>query len=515
MPRFSIITPVYNTPADVLRACIESVRNQTFADWEWCLVDDASGDPRVRRMLDRARRRDPRIRVAHRATNGGIIAASRDALDMATGDFIALLDHDDELHPDALRLVAEQLDEDDTIDYLYTDEDKIDLAGNHFDVFRKPGFDPIRLLGQNYCSHLSVMRSSIVDDVGGFREGFEGSQDYDLVLRVTERARTVAHVPKVLYHWRALPGSTAELQHAKPYALESSVRAVREHLDRTGQQADVHMSDDGFIQVFPHLEATPKVSIVIPTRGDSQRIWGQHTNLVAYAIDSILRHTTYPDFEIVVVYDHRDGVPVNPVQIPVDWRVRIVPYDAPFNFSDKCNVGVRQSTGDVVVLLNDDVYVDDPTWLHAMVAMLQYPDVAMAGPMLMLEDGRIQSAGHTNEPTPHSLGTGESIHATGLFGMYRMSRRVSGVTAACAAIRRSAYDTLGGFSVDFPACFNDLDFGYKIIEAGWHIVWTPLARVYHFESLTRDPTVQPHEMAMLERRWKRYFGREEYSRLSA
>jgi glycosyltransferase involved in cell wall biosynthesis len=515
VPRFSIVTPVYNTPTNVLQACIDSVRSQTFTDWEWCLVDDSSTDARVRKVLDKARKQDPRIRVAHRSANGGIIAASRDALDMATGEFIVLLDHDDELHPDALRLVAAKLDDDDTIDYLYTDEDKIDLEGNHFDVFRKPDFDPIRLLGQNYCSHLSVFRSSIVDDVGGFRDGFEGSQDFDLVLRVVERARTVAHVPRVLYHWRALPGSTAELQHAKPYALESSVRAVREHLDRTGQHADVRMSDDGFIQVFPHLAATPKVSIVIPTRGDSQRIWGQHTNLVAYAVDSILRHTTYPDFEIVVVYDYRNGEPVHPVQIPVDWRVKVVPYDAPFNFSDKCNVGVRQSSGDVVVLLNDDVYVDDPTWLHALVAMLQLPDVAMAGPLLVLEDGRIQSAGHTNEPTPHSLGTGESGTATGLFGMYRVSRRVSGVTAACAAIRRDAYDALGGFSIDFPACFNDLDFGYKIIEAGWHIVWTPLARVYHFESLTRDPAVQPHEMAMLERRWKRYFGREEFSKLSA
>ena len=515
MPLISIVTPVYNTPINVLQACIASVRNQTFDDWEWCLVDDCSANPRVRKVLDRARKQDPRIRVAHRPHNGGIIAASRDALDMATGTFIALLDHDDELHSDALRLVAAKLDDDETIDYLYTDEDKIDAEGNHFDVFHKPDFDPIRLLGQNYCSHLSVLRSTLVDDVGGFRDGFEGSQDYDLVLRVVERARTVAHIPKVLYHWRALPGSTAELQHAKPYALESSVRAVQQHLVRTGQQGDIHMSDDGFIHVLPHLNETPKVSIVIPTRGDSQRVWGQHTNLVAYAVDSILRHTTYPNYEIVVVYDYRNGQPVNPVQVPVDWRVTVVPYDAPFNFSDKCNVGARQSSGEVVVLLNDDVYVDDPTWLHALVGMLQYPDVAMAGPLLVLEDGRIQSAGHTNEPTPHSLGTGESRSATGLFGMYRVSRRVSGVTAACAAIRRSVYDDLGGLSVDFPACFNDLDFGYKIIEAGMHIVWTPLARVYHFESLTRDPAVQPHEMAMLERRWKRYFGREEYSRLSA
>ncbi len=515
MPRFSIVTPVYNTPKDVLEQCIDSVLAQTFADWEWCLVDDCSTEPHVRKVLDRISHKDKRIRVAHRATNGGIVAASQDALDMATGEFIALLDHDDELHPNALKLVAEELERDDLVDYVYTDEDKIDLAGNHFDVFRKPDFDPIRLLGQNYCNHLSVFRSSLIDQVGGFRSGFEGSQDYDLVLRVVERARKVAHVPKVLYHWRALPGSTAELQHAKPYALESSVKAVSEHLSRTGVHAKTWMSDDGYIQVFPELDSRPKVSIVIPTRGDSKRIWGQHTNLVAYAVDSILRNTTYPDFEVVVVYDYVNGEPANPVQIPTDWRVKLVPYDAPFNFSDKCNVGVKQSSGDVIVLLNDDVYVDDPTWLDALVAMLQFDNVGMAGPLLLLEDGRIQSAGHTNDPTPHSLGSGESSKATGLFGMYRVTRRVSGVTGACAAIPRSVYDELGGFSIDFPACFNDLDFGYKLLESGRHIVWTPLARVYHFESLTRDPSVQPHEMAMLEKRWKRFFGHEEYSLIDA
>lgn len=515
MPRFSIITPVFNTPKNVLERCIESVRGQSFADWEWCLVDDCSTEPHVRRVLDRMARKDKRIRVAHRPTNGGIVAASQDALDMSTGDFIALLDHDDELHADALRLVAEAIDSDDLVDYIYTDEDKIDLTGNHFDVFRKPNFDPIRLLGQNYCSHLSVFRSSLIDEVGGFRNGFDGSQDYDLVLRVVERARKVVHVPKVLYHWRALPGSTAELQHAKPYALESSVQAVREHLARTGVRADVWMSDDGYIQVFPELVSMPKVSIVIPTRGDSKRIWGQHTNLISFSIDSILRNTSYPDFEVVVVYDYVDGKPANPLQLPSDWRVKVVPYDAPFNFSDKCNVGVRQSSGDVVVLLNDDVYVDDARWLHALVAVLQFDGVGMAGPLLLLEDGRIQSAGHTNDPTPHSLGNGDSSNATGLFGMYRVTRRVSGVTGACAAIPRDVYDELGGFSIDFPACFNDLDFGYKLVESGRHIVWTPLAKVYHFESLTRDPTVQPHEMAMLEKRWKRFFGHEEYSLINA
>jgi GT2 family glycosyltransferase len=318
-----------------------------------------------------------------------------------------------------------------------------------------------------------------------------------------------------LYHWRAIPGSAASVHDAKPYAFDSAVKASKEHLARTGQQADVWMSDDGFIQIRPTVNKKPRVSIVIPTRGDAKRIWGVHTCLVEHAVNSILRLTTYANYEIVVVHDYKDGKPIYDINLGDDPRVKVVPYQAPFNFSDKCNVGVKASSGDVIVLLNDDVQLVSPDWLETFVALLQYEGVAMVGPLLMLEDGRIQSAGHTNIPSPHNIGSGLSSNQTGKFGMFGVTRRVSGVTAACAAIHRSIYEELGGFSIDYPACFNDLDFGNKVLEAGYHIVWTPLARLFHFESLTRDPTVAPHEMAMLEKRWKRYFGKEDYSRQPA
>jgi glycosyltransferase involved in cell wall biosynthesis len=204
MPRFSIVTPVYNPPAKALRECIKSVRKQNFDDWEWCIVNDCSTQPHVRRILNRLAARDSRVRVAHRTTNGGIVAASQDGLDMATGEFVALLDHDDVIAKRALKRVNEELLKDDTIDYLYTDEDKIDAKGRHYDVFRKPDFDPVRLRGQNYCCHFSVFRNSLLDEIGGFRAGFDGSQDYDLILRASERARKVAHIPAVLYHWRVV-----------------------------------------------------------------------------------------------------------------------------------------------------------------------------------------------------------------------------------------------------------------------------------------------------------------------
>ena len=423
MPLFSVITPVYNPPIDAFEACVASMLAQTYIDWEWCLVDDASSNPRVREVMERLARKDKRIRIAFRTVNGGIVAASQDALDVATGTFIALLDHDDVLHQKALEFTANKISSNDTIDYVYSDENKLDEKGQPYDLFRKPAFDPIRLLGQNYCSHFSVIRSTLIDEVGGFRTGFEGSQDYDLILRVTERARTIAHIPEVLYHWRAIPGSAANQLDAKPYALISAERAVKDHLKRVKIDATVSVSDAGFIQVRPTISSPPpKVSIIIPTRGDPQRVWGIHTCLIENAVSSILKKSTYPNYEIVVVLDVQESKPLHPVSLPKDPRVSIVHYDSPFNFSDKCNVGVKHSTGEIVILLNDDIEVIDSDWIETLVSMLQFPDVAMVGPMLLLEDSRIQSAGHTNIPSPHNIGSGLSSNQTGKFGMFGVTR---------------------------------------------------------------------------------------------
>jgi glycosyltransferase involved in cell wall biosynthesis len=511
VPVFSIITPVYNPPIWALEACISSVLKQSVKDWEWCIADDCSTDPEVRRVLTKLSKKDSRVKIEFRSQNGGIIEASNTAVNLATGEFLVLLDHDDSLTPDALSVVAQTIEVHPTVDYLYSDEDKIDVHGNLFDEFRKPDFAPERLRGQNYCSHLSVFRRELIEEIGAFREGFEGSQDYDLILRATEAARSIVHIPEVLYHWRVVEGSTAGSTDAKPYTFSSAHKAVQEHCGRVGIAAEVTTADFGFVHVRRELIGRPKVSIVMPTRGDRKRIWGIDTCLAANAIRSIFEHSTYDNYEIILVHDVTDNLD-SEIQVLInDDRLSIVWYSKPFDFSEKCNLGVIASSGEIVILLNDDTEVMTDCWIETLIGFLQDDDVAMVGPLTVLEDGRIQSAGHSNNPSVHNLGGGDSVGSTGYFGSYLISREVSGVTGACAAIPRDKYMKLGGFSTAFPHSFNDVDFSFKALEAGYRIIWTPLAKIRHFESLTRDPQVREEESELLLRRWGRHFGDDRYS----
>ena len=514
MPLFSIVTPVYETPLDALEECIRSVVSQSFTDWEWCLVDDASPSPAARNRLAELQANDPRVRLVHRDTNGGIVAASNDALAIADGEFVVLLDHDDVLAVDALADIAQAIEARPDVDYIYSDEDKITPDGRHYEEFRKPGWSPERLRGQNYCSHISVIRRRIVDAVGRFREGFDGSQDHDLVLRVTEKTRKIHHIPRVLYHWRAVPGSTAVAVSEKPYAMDASIRAVREHCERVGIDADVGASAPWpVVRVKRRLATTPLVSIIIPTRGTKKHLFGVETVLVVNCVDSVLRNSTYPSVEVVVVVDAD-----TPDKVVADLRaldqnrVVIVTIDKPFNFSAKCNLGVVNSTGDYVLLLNDDTEVITPVWIEEMLGYFGDDDVGMVGPLLLLEDGRIQSAGHSYAVHHHNYGNHMPGNSVGPFGMLKVAHEVSGVTGACALIRRSAYFDVGGFSTVFPSSFNDVDFGYKLLDRGFRIIWTPHARLFHFESATRERSVSEIETAALRSRWGSRFNRDEYCR---
>ena len=514
-PLFSIITPVYNPPHYAFEKCIESIYAQQLINWQWCLVNDKSTDPYVAARLKELQSSDNRVVVYSRSENGGIVKASNDALSLATGDFIVLLDNDDELNSQALAEVAAEIERNPFVDYIYTDEDKITVDGVHYEEFKKPKWSPERLLAQNYCSHLSVIRRDLVNKVGRFRQGFEGSQDYDLVLRVVENTSQISHIPKVLYHWRSVPGSTASGAQAKPYAFTSAQKAVAEHLERNNVDAKVERFDElSLTRIKRDLHYLPKISIVIPTCGTKKPLFGIDTCLVLNAVESIEQKTSYKNFEIIVVVDTNTPEEVTAeLQRVSPTRLKIVQYNKKFNFSDKCNLGVVNSDAPIFVLLNDDTEVISNDWLETMLSYLQEPDVAMVGPMLLLLDGRIQSAGHSHTPRPHNFYNGQSSNEIGENGILRLARECSGVTGACAMIRRTAYFEVGGLSNIFPLSFNDVDLSFKLMDHGYRIIWTPFARLFHFETASRPKIVTPEELELITNRWGNRIYNDDYCRI--
>jgi len=357
-PLFSIITPVFNPPVSALRECIDSVLSQTFINWEWCITDNGSSDQEILRLLKEVSKGDPRISVQYRDKNGGFVTASNDSLSVATGTFVAFLDHDDCLHADALAQVAIAVNAHSDVDYIYTDEDKITETGEHYDVFLKPDWSPERLRGQNYCSHLSVMRRELVATVGGLRAGFEDSQDYDLILRITEQARRIVHIPEVLYHLRAIAGTKLSLNNHASRTPPTAEKALTEHLSRSGITGSVSTTTWGYHKISRQLSDAPLVSIIIPTCGTEKVIFGQLRILVVELLRSIISKSTYTNIEIVIVADsHTPQTVFDELATMSGVNLKIVRYNKPFNFSEKCNIGFVHSEGEVILLLNDDMEI--------------------------------------------------------------------------------------------------------------------------------------------------------------
>ncbi|HSJ19321.1 MAG TPA: glycosyltransferase [Nocardioidaceae bacterium] len=505
-PRFSIVTPVYDTPPEVLRATLQSVSAQTFTDWELCVVDDSSPSPHILEILRDAAASDHRVKVVQRADNGGIVAASNDGVAAASGEFIALLDHDDMLHPDALRLVDEAVRAEPEADYVYTDEDKVDEHGRRSAPFYKPDWSPERLRTQMYTCHLSVLRRSLVDEVGGFDAAFEGSQDWDLVLRVTERARKVLHVPQVLYHWRLITTSTAARgEAAKPYAYDAGTRVLQAHCDRIGFLARVErdLEHSGVYHLDPALVEHPPVSIVIPTNGGTREVRGEVISLVVHCVRSIVETSTYPDFEIVVVADEPTPPDVlAALRAIAGDRLRIERYDHPFNFADKINLGVLASKGEQVLMLNDDMEVVTPDWIERMVMYSALPGIGAVGAKLLFGDGRLQHVGvMMRDASPGHLFRGFAPDYSGYANVVRVANNYSAVTGACLMTPREVFDEVGGLSLMFPLSFNDVDYCLKVRAVGQRVVYDPDTVLYHFESSSRSPQVSDWELAHLRARW--------------
>ena len=518
MPFFSIVTPVYNPPADALLECIKSMKNQSFTDWEWCVVDDQSTDKRVQKILSRAMAKDSRIRVARRATNGGIVEASQDGLDMATGEFVGLLDHDDALAPEALAKVAATLLANPDADYIYTDEDKINPQGQHYGVFTKPSFDLVRLRGQNYCCHFSVFRKTLLDDIGGFRPGFDGSQDYDLILRAIERARLVVHIPEVLYHWRVVPGSTSGDSMAKPYAYEAGQRAIEQHFERVGIQAEVAKLQPGsYSHTFKHLPTSPLVSIVIPTTGAKLRVWGVTVRMIENLVANIVKTSTYENYEIIVVDDlsAHPGyvVPFSQTYESASRRVSVVEITQPTSLYEMYNIGFGHAQGETVIFMDENCQVMTPAWIEQFLGQMIDPEVGIVGPMILMDDTRIESSGISLHSTPHRLAWGKSSLDPGRWGNSAVARTVSGITDTCFAVRRSVFGELGGFSSEFQQHGADLDFCFKARSVSYKTVWTPTVRVTHFGTHHDQICDDPEDLLVLNRQWKHYMDSEQYSRV--
>lgn len=490
-PLISVVMPTHNSNPAWLRAAIESVRSQIYPNWELCIADDASSDQRIRKVLD-SYSNDSRIKVVYRQENGHISAASNSALELAEGEWIALMDHDDMLKEDALLWMAEAALQTPDARLFYSDEDKLDASGNRCDPYFKPDWNQDLFYSQNMFSHLGMYHADLVRQVGGFQAGMEGAQDYDLVLRCMEHIEPeqIRHVPRVLYHWRTHAQSAAGDPDAKPYAHLAGERALNEHFRRRGIRGFVEHTGNGYRAHYALPDDPPLVTLVIPTRNG--------LSLLRRCIDSIRARTDYPRYEILVIDNGSDEPEALEYleKLSRQSDAQVLRIDAPFNYSALNNRAVAQARGEFVALLNNDTEVISPGWLSEMVSIALQPGVGAVGARLWYSDDTLQHggvvlgvggvAGHSHKRLRRD--------ETGYFGRGSLIQSFSAVTAACLVVRRSTFQAVGGLDeVNLKVAFNDVDFCMRLCEAGLRNVWTPYAELYHHESATRGSDELPEK----------------------
>lgn len=493
-PLISIIMPVYNPPMDLLREAIDSVTAQLYKNWELCIADDASTDPEVIAYLKGLTKQDQRFKVVLREKNGHISKASNSALELASGRYVALMDNDDLLPAHALYWIARAVHENPDAAVIYSDEDKIDVEGNRSAPYFKTDWNLYLFRSHNMISHLGVYRRDLVQRVGGFREGMEGSQDYDLALRCVEQVRPdqIVHIPHVLYHWRVHPGSTAMSLGEKPYAQIAGQNALDQHLQRIGIKGHAELLDFGMYRVHYDLPADqPLVSLIIPTRNA--------VGLVRQCIESITSKTSYQHYEIILVDNGSDDPESLQYfeSLKLQQNIRVLRDDGPFNYSALNNRAVREARGELVGLINNDIEVISPDWLSEMVSLALQPGAGAVGARLWYPDNRLQHggvimgpltlAGHAHKMLPRGH--------HGYFGRASLIQGMSAVTAACLIVRKSIFEEVGGLNeVELKIAFNDVDFCLKVMAAGYQNIWTPNADLYHHESATRGLEDTPEKI---------------------
>ena len=502
-PLISVVMPVYRTRLPDLKRAVESVQAQTYPHWELCICDDASANAAISAYLDALTSGDARVKLVVHPENRHISAATNSALSLANGDFVGFLDHDDALEESALYHVVKTLRANPELDLLYSDEDVVSADGQPLAPHFKPDWNYDLVRSINYVCHLLVLRRELVTACGGLREGYEGAQDFDLVLRAGERIprARICHIPRVLYHWRAAEGSTALDVASKPYAAEAGIKALADHIRRTNLPAVAsHSEIPTAYRLHYHLpEPAPSVTIIIPT----------HNNLrvLRNCVDKLFQRTDYPDFEVLVV-DNRSDDPetvayLRELEGP---QCRVIRYDAEFNFSALNNYAVQHCKTDVVLLLNNDTEVCNSDWLREMVSHAVRPGIGAVGAKLFYAEDRIQHAGVL-------LGMGHdrvAAHAfkgchkdeVGMLARTRLIQEYHAVTGACMAVCREKYLEVGGLDdAHLSIAFNDVDFCLKLLDAGYLNVWTPYAQLYHFESYSRgyDVTEEKRQRFLRER----------------
>ena len=481
-PVFSIVVPAYRTPVLFLEQMIESVRSQTYPCWELCIANASPEDEQMAEVLQRYVQMDQRIHVKNLGENLGIAENTNEAFSMASGTFVGLLDHDDLLAPQALYRMMERLEEKE-IDVFYTDEDKVttDLA-EHFQPHFKPDFNLDLLRSNNYITHFFVARTELVRNVGGFRQEYDGAQDYDFIFRCVEQAGEICHIPEILYHWRTHKESTSDNPVSKMYAFEAGKRAIEGNLERCGVQAVVsHTKDLGFYQVEYPVQGSPLVSVLIPNKDQKESL--------KKCLDSVFEKTTYSNYEIIIIENNSTESETFEYYRELQKRsnVKVITWKEGFNYSAINNFGEKEASGDYLLFLNNDVEVINPRWMEEMLGNCQRPEVGITGAKLYYPDDTIQHAG-----TIIGIG-GIAGHAflnmprsrTGYLHKASIQMNLSAVTAACMMMKRSVFEQIGGFEEKLTVAFNDVDLCLRTVQAGYLVVYNPKVELYHYESKSR------------------------------
>lgn len=519
LPLITVVLPVYNTKEKYLRQAIESVQDQIYENWELCIVDDASSAPHIKPLLEEYSATDSRIKTVFSKSNEHIAGASNRALNIASGEYVAFLDHDDTLAKHALHAVVERINDSPSSQIIYSDEDKIDENNVRYSPHFKSAWNQDLFYSYNYICHFTVIRRELISKVGGFRSGVDGSQDYDLLLRVLEQSKfkNISHIPHVLYHWRAIEGSTATGSDQKNYTTAAGIKALDDHFSSLGQEnVNVGMSvkENLYRIQYPIPDVPPLVSLLIPTRNGLKYL--------KPCVDSIIEKTLYKNYEIIILDNQTDDPETLQYlrRIELLENVRVELYDEAFNYSAINNFGVQCANGEIIGLINNDIEVIDSDWLSEMVSQVSRDEIGCVGAKLLYEDRRLQHAGvilGMGGVAGHSF-IGLSEYDPGYYYRAQLVQNYSAVTAACLLLKKSIFNEVGGLDEEnFKVAFNDVDLCLKVREAGYRNLWTPHATLFHFESKSRgyEDTLEKQkrfasETAAMKLKWSKSLSSDPY-----